>query len=304
MTRPVHVIIESESSSQQLRGPTQVWPMRHHYHSGSSTRRAFHSEAIWTRTSQVHFLQHVSGALCLSISEGTSAGATIQAQCPNCGATNQARLKKKVQYDRTASVIFLNDFYDFSLCSLLFHCGLSVTYSSSVRAITTHACTFSLTVPVMTMELRRCMTLDDSSVEKQLVIEQDKLRAPTAAEMGFDQEPFRLGTLSIVVLGATGDLAKKETFPALLDLVAHEYLPSHVAIVGVGRTKQDTKSFREWLESWLVKSFAGQMKRCKDAIPSFLKKVTYFSANYDSKEDFARLALALETEETQMLLCL
>ena len=151
------------------------------------------------------------------------------------------------------------------------------------------------------MELRRCMTLDDSSAENKLVLEQEELRAPTAAEMGFDKEPFRLGTLSIVVLGATGDLAKKETFPALLDLLAHEYLPSHVAIVGVGRTKQDTNSFREWLQSWLVKSFAGQMKRCKEAMPSFLKKVSYFSANYDSKEDFARLAVALETEETQML---
>ena len=59
------------------------------------------------------------------------------------------------------------------------------------------------------MELRRCMTLDDSSAENKLVLEQEELRAPTAAEMGFDKEPFRLGTLSIVVLGATGDLAKK-----------------------------------------------------------------------------------------------
>ena len=50
-----------------------------------------------------------------------------------------------------------------------------------------------------------------------------------------------------------------------------------------------------------MKSFAGQMKRCKEAMPSFMKKVSYFSANYDSKEDFARLAVALETEETQML---
>ena len=99
-----------------------------------------------------------------------------------------------------------------------------------------------------------------------------------------------------------GDLAKKETFPALLDLLAHEYLPPQVVIVGVGRTKQDTGAFREWLELWLVKSFAGQMKKCKEAMPKFLKKVTYFSANYDSKEDFANLALTLETEETQTFL--
>ena len=43
-----------------------------------------------------------------------------------------------------------------------------------------------------------------------MVIEQEELRAPSAREMGFDQEPFRKGALAIVVLGATGDLAKKE----------------------------------------------------------------------------------------------
>ncbi|CAK9103287.1 unnamed protein product [Durusdinium trenchii] len=154
----------------------------------------------------------------------------------------------------------------------------------------------------MTMELRRSMTCNDSSLENKMVIEQEELRAPTAAEMGFDKEPFRLGSLAIVVLGATGDLAKKETFPALLDLLAHEYLPPQVVIFGVGRTKQDTGTFREWLQPWLVKSFAGQMKRCKEAMPNFLKRLTYFSANYDSQEDFARLALTLEAEETQMFL--
>ena len=36
-----------------------------------------------------------------------------------------------------------------------------------------------------------------------------QLYVPSAHELGFDQEAFRQGKLSIVILGATGDLAKK-----------------------------------------------------------------------------------------------
>jgi hypothetical protein len=35
------------------------------------------------------------------------------------------------------------------------------------------------------------------------------------------------GTLSIIVLGASGDLAKKKTFPALFNLFRQGFLPSH-----------------------------------------------------------------------------
>mmetsp|Transcript_62692 Transcript_62692/g.162711 ORF Transcript_62692/g.162711 Transcript_62692/m.162711 type:complete len:547 (+) Transcript_62692:91-1731(+) len=123
------------------------------------------------------------------------------------------------------------------------------------------------------------------------------LAAPTAEEMGFDKESFREGMLSVTVLGASGDLAKKETFPALLDLYAHKYLPPQVAFVGYARSKQDSAAFREWLRPWLLKSFAGQMKTCQDALDSFLERLIYFEGQYDSAEDFARLAETLKAEE-------
>lgn len=41
---------------------------------------------------------------------------------------------------------------------------------------------------------------------------------------------FRLATLSIIVLGASGDLAKKKTYPALFDLFAHGYLPNRCIV--------------------------------------------------------------------------
>jgi len=133
-----------------------------------------------------------------------------------------------------------------------------------------------------------------------LKVEDDEptdLKIPTAEDLGFADEPFRRGMLSVTVLGASGDLAKKETFPALLDLYAHEYLPPQVAIVGFARTQQDSAKFREWLKPWLEKSFAGQMKKCKVKMDEFLERVVYFAGKYDSTEDFARLATTLAEEE-------
>jgi glucose-6-phosphate 1-dehydrogenase len=42
----------------------------------------------------------------------------------------------------------------------------------------------------------------------------------------------------IVVLGASGDLAQKKTFPALFALFQQGYLPKDVHIVGYARTSE------------------------------------------------------------------
>jgi glucose-6-phosphate 1-dehydrogenase len=44
----------------------------------------------------------------------------------------------------------------------------------------------------------------------------------------------------IVVLGASGDLAKKKTFPALFALYSQGYLPKDVHIVGYARTSESS----------------------------------------------------------------
>jgi glucose-6-phosphate 1-dehydrogenase len=120
---------------------------------------------------------------------------------------------------------------------------------------------------------------------------------PTAEEMGFADEAFRTGKLSVTVLGASGDLSKKETYPALLDLYAHGYIPKHTAIVGFARTKQDSKAFQDWLRPWLEQSFAGQMPEVKGQIEEFLSKCVYFAGDYGSSESFAELSKVLTVEE-------
>jgi len=111
---------------------------------------------------------------------------------------------------------------------------------------------------------------------------------PAAAEIDDSElcrrEPYARGQLSITVLGASGDLAKKETYPALLDLFLHALLPQHVCIVGFARTEQTTAEFHDHLRPWLLRAQAEPA-----TVERFLSRCSYFRGDYQSEEDFGRL---------------
>ena len=68
-------------------------------------------------------------------------------------------------------------------------------------------------------------------------------------------EPFTL-----VIFGATGDLTARKLLPALFSLTEHQYLPSHYAIVGVGRRPKTDEEFRQ---EAIAASGAAGMRRTK-----------------------------------------
>lgn len=49
--------------------------------------------------------------------------------------------------------------------------------------------------------------------------------------------------LSVVIFGATGDLAKKKLFPALYQLMLLGHMPKHINIVGYGRRAVKMEEF-------------------------------------------------------------
>ena len=82
--------------------------------------------------------------------------------------------------------------------------------------------------------------------------------------------------LTIIVVGASGDLAKKKTFPALFNLSLENYLPN-VTIVGYARTKMSDEEFRENIRKY----FPGE----KNTQESFLKQCFYIQGSYDQEKD-------------------
>ncbi|RLN58035.1 hypothetical protein BBP00_00007216 [Phytophthora kernoviae] len=103
-----------------------------------------------------------------------------------------------------------------------------------------------------------------------------------------------LGTaLTIFVIGASGDLAKKKTYPSLFALYVSGYLPEHVVIVGYARSPKNDVDFRAQIAPW-IKPKNSEYEAKKEA---FLNKLIYRSGAYDSAEDVGKVSKEMEALE-------
>ncbi|KAK8854732.1 glucose-6-phosphate dehydrogenase [Kwoniella newhampshirensis] len=93
----------------------------------------------------------------------------------------------------------------------------------------------------------------------------------------------------VVVLGASGDLAKKKTFPALFALFAQDLLPKNIHIVGYARTKMDKDEFHK-RETQYIKGDDAKIKE-------FQEISSYISGAYDEDSGFQELLKHVEELE-------
>eukprot|EP01105_Mastigella_eilhardi_P017517 TRINITY_DN4026_c0_g1_i2.p1 TRINITY_DN4026_c0_g1~~TRINITY_DN4026_c0_g1_i2.p1 ORF type:complete len:523 (+),score=130.42 TRINITY_DN4026_c0_g1_i2:47-1615(+) len=88
---------------------------------------------------------------------------------------------------------------------------------------------------------------------------------------------------TVVVLGASGDLAKKKLFPALAKITHEGLVPPQTLIVGFARTKFTQEEFRAMVRSRVENAVPAE------AVDSFVAKVHYVAGDYGSADDFAAL---------------
>ncbi|XP_045792692.1 glucose-6-phosphate 1-dehydrogenase 5, cytoplasmic-like [Trifolium pratense] len=106
------------------------------------------------------------------------------------------------------------------------------------------------------------------------------------------------GSLSIVVLGASGDLAKKKTFPALFNLYKQGFLlENEVCIFGYARTKITDEELRNRLHGYLVKDKDASREQL-ETVSKFLHLIKYVSGAYDSEDDFRLLDKEISKHES------
>ncbi|KXS20549.1 glucose-6-phosphate dehydrogenase [Gonapodya prolifera JEL478] len=98
---------------------------------------------------------------------------------------------------------------------------------------------------------------------------------------------------TILVLGASGDLAYKKTFPALFGLLKHQFLPHNVQIVGYARSKMEKEQFRERVTSKIKTSSEAD----KALVGKFKDMLHYVDGQYDKDESYKNLALEVEKLE-------
>jgi len=95
-------------------------------------------------------------------------------------------------------------------------------------------------------------------------------------------------TLSIIVVGASGDLAKRKILPALFAIFCQGFLPDSVRIFGFARTQMSDEAFRERIAENLTCRYAPG-ESCAERVAAFLDRCHYVAGQYDATDSFLDL---------------
>jgi len=123
-------------------------------------------------------------------------------------------------------------------------------------------------------------------------------------ENAVDRSPFvprgrKPDPFTLVIFGATGDLAARKLFPAVFALARGQFLPADFFVVGVGRRGKDDPAFREDVRKSLA---ASHRDAPAEEVDDFLGRVFYHRTDFTTAEGLAGLGRRLgEMEKGQGL---
>jgi glucose-6-phosphate 1-dehydrogenase len=95
-----------------------------------------------------------------------------------------------------------------------------------------------------------------------------------------------LDPCTIVIFGASGDLATRKLIPALYQMFTACSLPTAVSIVGCSRTEYSDQEFREKQKEWLKEANADLGCWPEFAAKLFYKSISYEDASFQSLADY------------------
>lgn len=103
---------------------------------------------------------------------------------------------------------------------------------------------------------------------------------------------------SIILFGATGDLAKRKIYPALYNLYIEQKLPASFSLIGLGRREWSDEFFQAQVE----KSLNEFSRRPADpeVVKSFVQAFRYSVLNISHKEDYIELLNLVEQREAEL----
>jgi glucose-6-phosphate 1-dehydrogenase len=99
--------------------------------------------------------------------------------------------------------------------------------------------------------------------------------------------------LTIFVVGASGDLAKKKTYPSLFDLHRHGFLSERTTICGYARSFKSDEDFKAQIAPYIKHGTEEEKQK-------FLDICIYRQGAYDSTEDVAKVFKELEQREADL----
>lgn len=103
--------------------------------------------------------------------------------------------------------------------------------------------------------------------------------------------------VSIVVIGASGNLARKKIFPALFSLYCQGFLPEQFNIFGFSRSKYADDDFRKLLTGNLACRYTPGKKDCAEKMDEFLSRCYYVAGEYSETDSYLDLYQIMQEHE-------
>ena len=127
-----------------------------------------------------------------------------------------------------------------------------------------------------------------------------KVIMPNSPQSKKQKMTDKLSKYIITVFGASGDLSKKKTFPAIFGLFKQgEISKDECKIVGYARSKMNDEELRDRLKPFLLKQVSKESNGEK-IVDEFLSNVTYVQGPYDTDEGYQKLGEAYKEIEKSL----
>ncbi|HWO95954.1 MAG TPA: glucose-6-phosphate dehydrogenase [Bacillus sp. (in: firmicutes)] len=108
-----------------------------------------------------------------------------------------------------------------------------------------------------------------------------------------------MDSMTFVLFGATGDLAKRKIFPALYNLFLDEKLPHSFSIIGLGRREWSDDTFQAHVEESL-KTFSRRLTNETSKKKEFLRAFRYCSLDVMDSEGYKELLNMIQKREEEL----
>ncbi|WP_284037560.1 glucose-6-phosphate dehydrogenase [Neobacillus sp. 114] len=106
-------------------------------------------------------------------------------------------------------------------------------------------------------------------------------------------------SMTFVLFGATGDLAKRKIFPALYNLYVDQKLPKSISIIGLGRGDLSHREFQEKVKESVL-DFSRRLEHDAASMGEFLDDFRYSKLDVNRKEDFQALLQLVKQREEEL----
>jgi glucose-6-phosphate 1-dehydrogenase len=97
---------------------------------------------------------------------------------------------------------------------------------------------------------------------------------------------------TLVIFGATGDLARRKLLPALYNLAHDGALPERFNLIGISRREQPDEDFRQWARE-AIENFT-RRDVDPDVLEGLLPRLSYIGFSFDDEESYGRLSKCLD----------